>query len=284
MKRQETAFSLSIAVLTAMLGSCANPTAAIQPDIDRFKRDYPNQIQSFQGKTKKLTFAWSGDPKKRAILFVHGSPGSWEGWAHFLLNSDLQKNFQLFAIDRPGYGGSEKGITEPSLQVQADSILEVLEFNQSHLPAILVGHSFGGPVVAKAAMDHPEKVAGLVLVASSVAPELEKKKWIQYPASWWPIRVLIPTALRVCNEEILPLKEELIRMLPGWKNISAKVVILQGADDALVPPGNLDFLLAHLNPEIVVEADLIPGLNHFVPWKKPELIVEAINRVNHAIR
>jgi pimeloyl-ACP methyl ester carboxylesterase len=283
MKRFMRPSSISASVIAAMLSSCANPTLVIRPDIERFKKNYPNQIQSFQGKHGQLQFAWSGDPSKRPIVFVHGSPGSWDGWAHFLLDPGLQKDFQLFAIDRPGYGGSDDGKTEPSLEIQADAIFEVLSFNQSHLPAILVGHSFGGPVVAKAAMLQPEKIAGIVFVASSVDPELEHKKWIQYPASWWPIRVLIPTDLRVCNEEIIPLKNELIQMLPDWKKITAKTIVLQGQEDVLVPPGNLDFLVKHLPEKNVLEADLIPGLNHFVPWKRPDLIIEAIQKVNRAI-
>jgi pimeloyl-ACP methyl ester carboxylesterase len=123
-----------------------------------------------------------------------------------------------------------------------------------------------------------------VFVASSVSPDLEEKKWIQYPASWWPIRWLIPTELRVCNEEIMPLKQELMNMLPDWKKISAKTIILQGEKDVLVPPGNLVFLTSHLDSKVILEADLIPELNHFVPWKRPELIVDAIEKVNRVIQ
>jgi pimeloyl-ACP methyl ester carboxylesterase len=283
MKIEKIAPSLSFAVLSALISACANPTATIQPDIERFKRDFPEHIQTFQGKNRTIKFAWSGDSKKRPLLFVHGSPGSWEGWAHFLLDPELQRNFQVFAVDRPGFGGSESGNTERSLSVQAADILEVLDFNQSGERAILVGHSFGGPVIARAAIDHPEKVAGLVFVASSVDPELEKTKWIQYPATWWPIRILIPTALRVCNEEILPLKGELITMLPEWKKIFVPVSVIQGEDDDLVPPANVDFLTKNLPPNSIIETRRIPGLNHFVPWKRPDLILEGIRAVEKCL-
>jgi pimeloyl-ACP methyl ester carboxylesterase len=272
-----------LATLLVLMSSCANPTKVIQSDIDRFKQDYRKQIQFFQSKNQKMQFAWSGDSTKRPVLFIHGSPGSWEGWVKFLLNPVLQKQFQLIAIDRPGYGGSGLGEAVTSLKTQADDILEVLKFNKSNLPAILVGHSYGGPVIARSAIDYSEKVSGLVFVASSVSPELEKTKWFQYPANWWPIRVLIPTALRVCNEEILPLKGELQSMLPFWKQISAKVAIIQGGKDDLVQPENLDFLLNHLNPKVIISVVREPELNHFVPWKRPELIVAGILAVNRAL-
>jgi pimeloyl-ACP methyl ester carboxylesterase len=237
----------------------------------------------FRSQTRNIEYAWSGDPSKRAVLFVHGSPGSWSGWAHFLLDPELQRNFHLIAVDRPGFGGTDPGKTDPSIVSQAETVLAVLQVNKSGKPAILVGHSFGGPVIARAAMDHPERVAGLVFVSSSVSPELEKTKWYQIPATWWPIRVLIPTKLRVCNEEILPLKGELLKMLPLWKKISAKVVTIQGEEDDLVPPGNQDFLLKNLDKRIVVKTVREPGLNHFVPWKRPDLIKDGITVVNNAI-
>jgi pimeloyl-ACP methyl ester carboxylesterase len=272
---------LGVAVI---FSSCANPASAVQRDADQFVQDHPAQVVTFSGKNQTMRFAWNGDPKKRAVLFVHGSPGSWEGWADFLLDPELLKNFQLIAVDRPGYGGSDKGKTETSLERQAEDIFEVLKFNQSHQPAILVGHSFGGPVVAKIAMDHPSEIGGVVFVASSVSPDLEKTKWFQYPASWWPIRVLIPTDLKVCNEEIFPLKSELTKMLPSWSAITAKTVVIQGELDDLVPPANADFLVAHLNPDNLVQVVRVADLNHFIPWKRPDLIRDAIVAVDATVQ
>ena len=264
------------AMFIALLSSCANPAAVVKPDVERFKADFPDHVVKFQGKTRTLQYAWSGDPAKPPLVFVHGSPGSWEGWAHFLLEPELTQNYHVISIDRPGFGGSEVGGVEISLEAQAEEIFQVLQFNQSQKPALLVGHSFGGPVVAKMAMIHPERVSGVVFVASSVAPELEETKWIQYPASWWPIRVLIPTALRVCNEEIMPLKGELQKMLPDWKKITAQSVLSQGDKDDLVPPQNQDFLIEHLPKNSILKVMRIPDLNHFVPWKRPDLIMDAI--------
>lgn len=270
-------------LLTLTIG-CTNPTANIQDDVEHFEKSYPDHIEKMKGQHREIQYAWSGDPLKRPLIFVHGSPGSWEGWAHFLMSEQLTSNFQIFSIDRPGYGGSGKGDTEKSLANQGDEVIALLSANKSGLPAILVGHSYGGPVIARAVMDHPDKVAGLVFVASSVSPELEHTKWYQYPASWWPIEYLIPTVFRVCNEEIRALKPELEVMLPLWKDIHVPVAIVQGSADDLVPKENADFIKAHLQPGILVSDQRVPGLNHFIPWKTPERIEVAIDKVDGAVQ
>lgn len=277
-------YTFFLITINVILFSCVNPTLGIEADINLFKKTYHTQIQTIQASHRIIGYAWSGNNTKRPIVFVHGSPGSWEGWSHFLLDSELQKKFHLIAVDRPGFGGSEFGTVENSIAQQAENILEVLKTNNSHLPAILVGHSMGGPIIARAAMDNPGIVSGLVFVASSVSPDQEKTKWFQYPASWWPIKYLIPTELRVCNEEILTLKDELIKMLPLWKNISAKVAIVHGEADDMVPIANVNFLVENLKQDQIVKVMRIPDLNHFVPWKRPELIIESIQLVNNAVK
>lgn len=275
--------SLGFLIMMSGLCSCVNPLVSIESEIKQFKSSHPDKIKTFVGKNKTMGYAFSGNSSKRAVLFVHGSPGSWEGWVHFLRDPQLQKDFHLIAIDRPGYGQSMPGKTETSVAQQASDIVEVLKLNSSGLPAFLVGHSYGGPVVAKMAMDFPDRVAGIVFAASSVNPDLEKTKWFQYPASWWPIRNLIPTNLRVCNEEITPLRSELIQMLPFWKNIRSFSVLIQGEQDELVPSKNLDFLIEHLDKKTVLKVRRVPELNHFIPWKRPDLIVDGINELNNAI-
>lgn len=275
--------TLFFGTLFMLFISCANPVASLQPDIDRFLKEYPNNFGFVESNQRKVHYAWSGDATKRALIFVHGSPGSWQGWAHFLLDKDLQRNYHIIAIDRLGYGASGRGISETSLDKQAQAVLETLQSNLSSQKAILVGHSYGGPVIASAAMLEPQKIAGLVFVASSVSPELEKIKWFQYPATWLPIRLLIPSDLRVCNEEIFPLKSELSRKLPLWKNLKMPAVLIQGEEDELVPPGNLDFLLKHLDKKTVLKVRRERDLNHFVPWKRPDLIFDGIRTINKVL-
>jgi pimeloyl-ACP methyl ester carboxylesterase len=275
-----------VPALTGMIlltTGCASPTSKIESKIAEFKRDYPDHMKSYTVGNRKLSFTWSGDPKLRPVLFIHGSPGDWTGWSEFLLNKKLQKRFHLIAVDRPGYGGSAEGGSELSLEAQAKDAMAVLSFNESGKPAILVGHSYGGAVLTQAAADDPEHVAALIFVASSVDPSLERTKWFQYPASWWPLKYLIPTPLRVCNEEITALKVELEKLEPRWSQIRAKVSTIHGDADPLVPVANQDFINSKIPKDQIIENLRVPGMNHFVPWEHPDLILDAIEKTDDSL-
>lgn len=265
-------------LLISLITSCAwqNPMKSIKTDIATFRAIDPPHFVTYQTKHRKMSFAWNGDVTKRPLILVHGSPGSWEAWAAFLQNPKLTENFHIIAVDRPGYGESSAGTSERNLGHQADDIVEALQFNKSGLPALLVGHSFGGPVIAQIAVNHPAKIAGLIFVASSVDPELEDIKWYQHLGTWWPFRVILPTDLRVCNEEIYALKPELEALAKGIPQISVPVIIIHGDEDPLVPVENVGYLEKKIKADLVVETSILQGMNHFVPWKAPQVIVDAI--------
>lgn len=77
-----------------------------------------------------------------------------------------------------------------------------------------MGRSLGGPVTVRLAMDYPDEVSGLILVAPSIDPDLEKKEWYRPPGNAFPFRQWLPVELDVSNQEIMPLKGELQQMLP----------------------------------------------------------------------
>ena len=185
---------------------------------------------------------------------------------------------QVVAVDRPGYGFSGFGIAERSVEKQAAAFMPILE---KHMPpnrrkVILVGHSFGGPVIARMAMDYPQLIDGLVIIAGSIAPELEPRKWYQKPLDWFFFRWMLPPAARVCNQEILPLPEELEKMLVLWKNITCPVTMVHGANDKLVSVKNVDFAKKMLINSSQIRTDILKDQNHFILWSHKDRIVEHI--------
>lgn len=209
------------------------------------------------------------------VLFIHGSPGAWDAFIGFFADSSLYNRAQLLSVDRPGFGKSGLGDPEPSLQAQAADLAPLLRLSRSDQKPILVGHSLGGPVAARLAMDYPELVGGLILVAPSIDPDLEKKEWYRPIGNAFPFRQWLPTELDVSNQEIMPLRGELQQMLPLWAGIRVPVIIIQGEDDPLVPPGNAAFARRVLvNAPVTIQ--MIPKMNHFIPWSRPDLIHDAI--------
>lgn len=226
---------------------------------------------SHQGQAMYAVHA--GDPSLPPVLFVHGSPGSWDNFESYLLDPALQARAHLIAVDRPGFGGSGAGHAEPSLARQAACALDALSLNQSGAPAVLVGHSLGGPVVARAAMDAPERVRGVLLLAPSIDPAQEELRWYNRVASWRAVSWLLPRPLRTSNEEILPLRGELDAMMPGWSRIEAPVTLMHGEEDRLVPVENADFA-GRMLPQVRVVR--LPEEDHFIPWTREEEVKAAL--------
>lgn len=217
----------------------------------------------------------SGPDTLPTVLFIHGSPGAWDAFIGFFADSSLYSRAQLISVDRPGFGKSGLGDPEPSLKGQATDLAPLLRLNRSDRKPILVGHSLGGPVAARLAMDYPELVGGLILVAPSIDPDLEKKEWYRPIGNAFPIRQWLPTELDVSNQEIMPLRGELQQMLPLWASIRVPVIVIQGEDDPLVPPGNAAFAKRMLmNAPVTIQ--MIRKMNHFIPWTRPDLIHDAI--------
>lgn len=74
---------------------------------------------------------------------------------------ELSSHFRLHLVDLPGYGRSQ-GFGALSLEEMADIVLA-----QAPEQAIWLGWSLGGLVASQVALSHPERVKGLVTIASS---------------------------------------------------------------------------------------------------------------------
>ena len=210
---------------------------------------------------------------KPLVIFVHGTPGGWHNQASFLHDKFLQDHFHMISMDRLGHGYST-GKIEPSLQAQAASFKALLDRDTTGNGAIMVGHSLGGPIIARTAMDYPEQVSGLVFIASSGDPK-RSLKWYNTVGGFLPVSWFVPKDLKRANREILPLKKQLKAMSPLWKNIVVPTVIIQGGKDRLVNPKNADFLQAEL---VNAKVDMViePEDDHFLHWRQPKLVIDAL--------
>lgn len=243
---------------------------------------YQHESHSFTMDDRNIHYVAIGDTSKPKILFVHGSPGSWDNFLGFMKDPKILEDFRLISVDRPGFGKSGNGNPERSLKQQAKLVAQVLQFENHATPSILVGHSFGGPVIARMAIDYPNDIDGLVFVAASIDPDLEKTKWFQIPVHYKILSWVLPDMLYSTNEEIIALKNELIEMSPHWKEITQSVSIIQGTEDTLVPYENALFgerMLENTNPTMVLK-----DMNHFVPWQNPDLITQEILRISEIIK
>jgi pimeloyl-ACP methyl ester carboxylesterase len=218
-----------------------------------------------------VAYHQSGETGGQVVVFVHGTPGSASAWDEYL--REVPRGFQFLAYDRPGFGKSPKEEVYPSLREQAEAI--ALFLPKDGRKAILVGHSLGGPIIAKAAAMYPDKVSGLVIVAGSLDPGLEKINPLQHLGKWWPISRILPKELYNSNLELFALKEELEdleRELPG---INLPIHIIHGTKDRLVPYANVAFMKESMT-QAALEIVTLQDQNHFLPWNSKQVIDDAI--------
>jgi 4,5:9,10-diseco-3-hydroxy-5,9,17-trioxoandrosta-1(10),2-diene-4-oate hydrolase len=102
-----------------------------------------------------------------AMLLVHGAGPGVSGWASFHRNIPaLAAAHRVIVPDLPGFGDSDQPgeLAEPSRTFAEllRGLLDSLEVHQVRA----VGHSLGGSVVLRLALDHPGLVEMLALVAS----------------------------------------------------------------------------------------------------------------------
>jgi pimeloyl-ACP methyl ester carboxylesterase len=206
------------------------------------------------------------------LMFVHGSPGDWRAWTHYLAAPELKIFPRLIAVDRPGFGGSNAGRVLTDLRAQATLLAELIPPGQR---AIVVGHSLGGALAGWMAIDHADKVCAALSIAGSLVASLEAPRWYNVAASWHSVRIMIPRPMLWANEEMLGLATELERMHLEWQRLRVPFAILQGGKDRLVDPRTPGFIQS-IAPDALLKVIRFPKENHFVLWQKPELIIREI--------
>lgn len=97
------------------------------------------------------------------VLFIHGASGNAR---EFLasLEPEMPEGILRLSADRPGHGYSGRIKDAEQLGRQAEAMAAVLA-DQTDEPAVIIGHSFGGAVALRVALDHPEQVKAVVLLA-----------------------------------------------------------------------------------------------------------------------
>ncbi len=99
-----------------------------------------------------------GDP----IIFIHGLGSYISAWNKNL--STLSQHFRCLAIDLPGYGKSSKILHSGTMEYYSSVVIKLMDklgINRANI----CGHSMGGVIALKLAIEYPERLKNLVLIA-----------------------------------------------------------------------------------------------------------------------
>lgn len=174
------------------------------------------------------------------LLLVHGLGGSGRWWVRNV--EPLSHHFRVYTVDLVGFGGS-RGRRQFVLDQAAATIrdwMDAVGIQRAHL----VGHSMGGFIAVEFAVDYPERLDHLVLVAAAALP-LGRRPLGHALALAILLRTLpldfLPTllwdGLRAGPVTLLRAARSLVASSAREKlaSIQAPTLVVWGAGDALVP-------------------------------------------------
>ncbi|MEO1653757.1 MAG: alpha/beta hydrolase [Bacteroidota bacterium] len=124
--------------------------------------DYPYPVQKIKlSAGPELAYIEVGEGP-HTLLFVHGFASHLPVWAHNL--EVLKKYYRCLALDLPGHGLSEIKDYPYTISFYAEVVQSFIE-DKKLGPMTLIGHSMGGQISSRLAIDHAQSLQQLVLVA-----------------------------------------------------------------------------------------------------------------------
>jgi len=204
------------------------------------------------------------------LVFVHGSPGSLLDYSRYFKDSTLNTKANILSYDRIGYGINNAGNVQGSIAFE----LEILHDLIKEIPPekiVLIGYSYGGPVV----LASPKKYKYKVSLASSISGDLEPMFWMLNFYKWKLTRPLIPNLLKAAAKEKYAHLTDLPNYDDKWSISQSPIINIQGDKDWIVPYENSKILQNTIDAN-KFRMVTIDGGGHELIWSDFELIKNEI--------
>lgn len=156
----------------SLLGWCLYPLLYIA----RVEARFPALGRSIPLPLGRAQVWEAGQPDGAPVLFIHGASSNLREWSQSL-GAQLDPDIHVIAFDRPGHGYSSRPANAASLAVQAQFAAQVLEALNKKGPATIVAHSLGSAVALRLALDRPDLVKNIILLAPATNPYPGPNAW-----------------------------------------------------------------------------------------------------------
>ncbi|XP_076948738.1 epoxide hydrolase 2-like [Bidens hawaiensis] len=135
-----------------------------------------------------LHVAEIGSESSPAVVFLHGFPEIWYTWRHQMI-AVANSGFRAIAPDYRGYGLSDiptrpENTTFVDLVNDTASILDSLSISKAYV----IGKDFGAMVAYRFALNHPQKVAGIITLGVPFRPPSSYKSQQTLPEGFYILR------------------------------------------------------------------------------------------------
>jgi 4,5:9,10-diseco-3-hydroxy-5,9,17-trioxoandrosta-1(10),2-diene-4-oate hydrolase len=205
---------------------------------------------------RNVSYLYGG--KGNSLVIVHGGGGGVNAWVNSL--ELLAEHYTVFAPDLPGFGNSQSIDDSFSIPAYVD-FLERFTGALGLEKFCLLGHSLGGGIALRYALDFPEKIERLVLVSSLFLGK-EIALWARYLSSPSVFRYLGEAGLTIfkglswvagslCNscrlsppftrvqiavgKSIMSLKGQTMVLADQLAGLVMPTLLVWGARDGIVP-------------------------------------------------
>ena len=220
-----------------------------------------------------------GDAEGGRVLLVHGAPADAGAWDRLLDRPEEILAAEISAVDRIGYGNSTKR-DELTLAGHAASLMPLLEGTNNRKP-VVVGHSYGAPVALRLAVDAPDRVGAVVLVAGACDAYMKDSQGFRRAVDGGS--ALVPEPWARANRELLALTDENRAMEPLLGRVTCPVFIVHGTWDGVCPH---DSTVAYLKDRLVNAAEVrvvsLDRAGHNLHLSHLDEVIEAINSAQGA--
>ncbi len=213
-----------------------------------------------------------------AAICLHGSGADSVVWGYQV--SRLSRQFRIIAPDLPGHGESEGAALESAEAYArwADRFARALELDAF----FLMGHSFGGAIVQEYARLYPEKLKGIILIATGAGFKLSSAYSELYEHGIDvenPHSTAIPESIRQGYAMLKKVSGPLLHAdllaagsfdSTGWiASVEVPALVLWGSADFITPrdlPETLALMLPNAAFQVIEDAGhvlMIEGVNPF---------------------
>lgn len=218
------------------------------------------------------------------LVFIHGAGGNRAVWTY--QSRRFSQHHRVVAVDLPGHGLSKER-PRATLAEYADYVRSVISTRFLSSP-IVVGHSLGGAIALRMALDTPTEVGGLVLVGTGarlrVLPDFfaalreDSDKALsligRYAFSPQTPKELVAKALGEMKKRGPDLLIGDFAAGDGFdvtaeiNRINAPTLVIVGRDDRLTPAEYSDYLSKHIPG---AQLRVIDGAGHMVMLEQPDV-------------